>query len=82
MMKTYVRQTILLVLFFITGSCAFNRKLAESKSVITPLSGKINLIEGSLVYSLPLTVVDVNVETERVIERPGPYSRFAEDFII
>ncbi len=35
----------------------------------------------ALVYGLPLTVVDVEIEAERIIEKPGPYSRFAGDLL-
>ncbi len=80
-MKTHIVQAILIVLVIIAESCASNKSLSDSKSVITPLSGKINLSEGSLVYGLPLTVIDVYIETERVIEKPGPYARFAEDLL-
>jgi hypothetical protein len=58
-----------------------NRNLAGTKSVITPLSDKRTVSEGSLVYGLPLTVIDVEIEAERVIEKPGPYSRFAGDLL-
>jgi Domain of unknown function (DUF4831) len=69
----------MLVLF--TTSCAMNKSLTGSKSVITPLSEKTIVSEGSLVYGLPLTVVDVEIEAERVLEIPGPYSRFAADLL-
>jgi len=65
----------------ISTSCASNRNLGSSKYSITPLSGKTEISEGSLVYGLPLTVVDVELEAERIIEKPGPYSRFAGDLL-
>jgi len=78
-----MRQTykIVFAVMILTGisSCASNGKLSES--VITPLSDKIGVTEGSLVYGLPLTVLDVTVEAERIIEKPGPYARFAESLL-
>lgn len=64
-----------------TFSCATNRGQASRKTIVTPLSENISINEGTLVYGLPLTVVDIFVETERVIERPGPYSRYAGDLL-
>ena len=57
------------------------QKSYRFKSVITPLSDKAIVSEGSLIYGLPLTVVDVEIEAERVIEKPGPYPRFAADLL-
>ncbi len=71
---------LVLIAMFVS-SCAMNKNLAGSKSVITPLSDKAIVSEGSLVYGLPLTVVDVEIEAERVIEKPGPYGRFAADLL-
>jgi hypothetical protein len=74
-------MTLFIFLALISGSCASNKNLSGSKAVITPLSGKTAVSEGSLVYGLPLTVVDIEIETERIIEKPGPYSRFAYDLL-
>lgn len=80
-MKYGIRQLILILFIAVTVSCASNKNITDSKSVITPLSGKVNIVEGSLVYSLPQTVLDITVEAERVIEKPGPYARFAEGLL-
>ncbi|MBW6501261.1 MAG: DUF4831 family protein [Bacteroidales bacterium] len=62
-------------------SCAPSQRTSSGGPVITPLAGKSEIRDGSLVYALPLTVIDVFVETERVIELPGPYSRHAGDYL-
>lgn len=80
-MKYLVNLTCVIVSALIAGSCGTSNKLNESKSVITPLSGKINISEGSIIYGLPLTVLDINIEAERIIEKPGPYSRYAEELL-
>ncbi len=64
-----------------TFSCATNMGGSGRNTVVTPLSEKTSLNEGTLVYGLPLTVVDIFVETERVIERPGPYSGYAGEML-
>jgi hypothetical protein len=62
-------------------SCFSKKALVESKTVILPLGDTIHLTEGSLVYGLPLTVFKINVEMEKTSEKPGPYSKFAEEML-
>lgn len=80
-MQRSVKLTLFILLALISGSCATDKNLSGSKTVITPLSDKTTITEGSLVYGLPLTVVDIEIETERIIEKPGPYARFAGDLL-
>jgi hypothetical protein len=80
-MYSVKKLTYLIAIMMVATSCAMNRNMTGSKSVVTPLSGKTTISEGSLVYGLPLTVVDVEIEAERLIERPGPYSSFAGDLL-
>jgi len=80
-MQKSLKLIYLVVIVLAATSCALNRNFAGSKSVVTPLSDKTTVSDGSLVYGLPLTVVDVEIEAERVIEKPGPYSRFAGDLL-
>jgi len=70
-----------IIIAMISASCAVNRNMGNSKYSVTPLSGQTAVSDGSLVYGLPLTVVDVELEAERIIEKPGPYSRFAGDLL-
>jgi hypothetical protein len=76
-----MKLTYLIAIAMISGSCALNKNMTASKNVVTPLSGKTTISEGSLIYGLPLTVVDIEIEAERIIEKPGPYSRYAEDLL-
>jgi hypothetical protein len=80
-MQGSIRLTLFMVLALVIGSCATNKNHYNSKAVIKPLSNEPGITEGSLVYGLPLTVVDVEIEIERTIEKPGPYSRFAGDLL-
>jgi hypothetical protein len=80
-MQRNIKVVIFILLVLISGSCATNKSLSGTRAVITPLSDKAAISEGSLVYGLPLTVVDIEIETERIIEKPGPYSRFANDLL-
>ncbi|MDP4222960.1 MAG: DUF4831 family protein [Bacteroidota bacterium] len=80
-MKHTVRLTLLLFIGLFAGSCGVNKDLSRSGVIVTPLSGKLNITKGSIVYALPLTVLDVTVDAERMVELPGPYSRFAEELL-
>ncbi len=73
--------SILLIITFIMGSCTSNRKLAESKSSVYPLSDAGVIKDGSIVYGLPRTVFTIVVEMGRTIEKPGPYSKYAGDLL-
>src|ERR1035437_8269431 len=77
-MKTTIRLSILLITLLLIYSCASSNKLADSNSVILPLSDSSALRDGSIVYGLPRTVITVVVDMERTIEKPGPYAQFAE----
>jgi len=56
----------LVVLALFAASCSVNKSLTGSKGIITPLSDKTVVSEGSLVYGLPLTVVDVEIEDGKI----------------
>jgi hypothetical protein len=66
---------------FVASSCFVGKKLSEPETKILPLSDTVTIREGSIVYSLPRTVFTVIVEMERIIEKPGPYARFAGDLL-
>ncbi len=80
-MRNRTKLVCFFIMAMISASCAVNRNMGNSKYSVTPLSGKTATSEGGLVYGLPLTVVDVELEAERIIEKPGPYSRFAGDLL-
>ncbi len=80
-MKMVFKIFLFISSILVSGSCAVNNSSAGQKIIVTPLSDKITLSDGALVYGLPQTVIDIIVETERVIERPGPYARYAGDLL-
>lgn len=79
--QSCIRLTLLIVLTLVEGSCATNKNQYGSNAVVRPLSDKAVITDGSLVYGLPLTVIDIEIETEQTIEKPGPYSRFAGELL-
>ena len=78
-MKPTTRLSLLLTIIFIAYSCSSDRKLAGSMSIM-PLSDTPPN-EGSIVYGLPRSVFTVVAELERTLELPGPYARYAGDFL-
>jgi hypothetical protein len=80
-MKTTLRLSIYLIIGFIAYSCSSSKKMAEPQTVILPLSDPNALREGSIVYGLPRTVLTFTVDFERIIEKPGPYARYASDLL-
>jgi hypothetical protein len=80
-MKTTIRLSVLLTIILITFSCYSGKQMANSNSVILPLSDSTALRDGSIVYGLPRTVFTVVVDMERTIDKPGPYAQYAGDFL-
>jgi hypothetical protein len=80
-METYLKSVIISLITVTFFSCSTGKNLSESNGTVTPLSSKITAPEGSLVYALPLSVIDIKIDAERIIEKPGPYSRYAEDLL-
>ena len=75
------RVLFLLAIAMIAGSCATGKNFSNSGGLVAPLSANAAITDGSLIYGLPLTVLDVEIEAERVIEKPGPYSKYAADLL-
>jgi hypothetical protein len=80
-MRNLFMLIYLIAVVLISGSCGSKKYMYDTKSTVTPLSGKSSVSAGSIVYGLPLTVVDVEIVAERIIEIPGPYSRYAESLL-
>ena len=80
-MRTFSNLFILTVFMAGTLSCLSLKKTAEPSTVISQLSDATGVKEGTLVYSLPMTVFTIKVEMERAVDVPGPYSRFAGDLL-
>jgi hypothetical protein len=80
-MKTILRFLALIIIVLFSFSCILKKRLIDSKTIILPLGDTINLTDGSLIYGLPLTVFEFEVDVEKRIEKPGPYARFAGDLL-
>lgn len=80
-MKPILKAPLFLLIVFIAISCSTGKKTAVSDVVVIPYSDTVSLRDGSIVYGLPRTVVNVVVELERIIEIPGPYAKYAGDLL-
>ena len=80
-MKVLSRCTIIVFLAILAAACSTSGRIKESGAVVNPLSDRVAFSDGSLVYGLPLSVLDINIDAVRIIEKPGPYARYAEDYL-
>ena len=80
-MKRFYSFLALTIMIIAVISCSSGKKTAVSKTVVVPLSDTVSITDGSIIYGLPRTVFTIKVEMERAIEIPGPYSRYAADFL-
>lgn len=80
-MKRIIRSAILITSVIVTVSCSSSKKHRDSNLSVVPLSENSTLTEGSIVYALPRTVFTVYINMDRIIEKPGPYSRYASDML-
>ncbi|HEX2968944.1 MAG TPA: DUF4831 family protein [Bacteroidales bacterium] len=80
-MKNVLKLPVLALFSLLLTSCYSGRKAIESDAVVSPLADKITVNGGSIIYALPRTVFNIVVETERTIEIPGPYARYASDLL-
>lgn len=80
-MKPKILSFTFLVMLIILSSCLPGRKSVESRRIIVPISDTVKNIQSGIIYALPRTVFTINVEMDRIIEKPGPYARYANDLL-
>jgi hypothetical protein len=80
-MKNVIRLISILIISTILVSCFSKKGLIDPKTTILPLGDTIHITDGSLIYGLPMTVFNIDVDVERKIEKPGPYAKYAGDLL-
>ena len=80
-MKNTIRLTGLTLLVLFSLSCLTQKKLTGPDHFVAPLSDTTIIREGTLIYSLPMTVFTVTIVMERNIELPGPYAKYAGELL-
>ncbi|MRR20140.1 DUF4831 family protein [bacterium] len=63
------------------GGCGNVPAKTTDDIVVLPLGGEVKVTEGSIVYALPMTVLEFDIIAEKMIEVPGPYARYAAEMI-
>src|SRR5664279_5701092 len=74
-MKKLFFVTILMTTFFMIG-CQ-----PASKLMVQPATGEIKPSASGFFYSLPRTLIEVNLDLRHDIYIPGPYSQFATQYL-
>jgi len=80
-MKFSIHQLLILLLIFVISSCITKKAAVEPTTKIFPFGDTVHIRDGSIVYGLPMTVLNIEVELEKRIEKQGPYARFANDLL-
>lgn len=80
-MKRNISVLAVTVVVLFTASCTANKKIPASGVSVNHLSDTSKLRGGSLLYSLPRTILTVRAEMERKVSMPGPYAAYAEDML-
>jgi hypothetical protein len=80
-MKRIAGEVLSIIIISLLVSCAPNKKILRFANETLPLSDTVSLKEGTVVYALPMTVLTIRVEAEKVTEIPGPYSKYAEELL-
>lgn len=62
-------------------NCSSSQKASSGDHTVLPLGGDVKVTDGTLVYALPLTVFEIDVEAEHTISIPGPYATFASELL-
>ncbi|MDD4645056.1 MAG: DUF4831 family protein [Bacteroidales bacterium] len=78
-MKNLKLTVILLVILFGAG-CALQTEMASKTRVVKVESG-MNVNDYAMYYSLPRTVLDIEVVVDKKITKPGPFAAYAERFL-
>lgn len=80
-MKFRIYQAFFLLVIFVASSCYTKKAAVEPSKRIFPVSDTVHIRDGSIIYGLPLTVLNIEIVIEKRIEKQGPYSRFANDLL-
>ena len=80
-MKIFFRNILILAIASMAAECTTGRKTEQSTMKVYPLGDSTRVEDGSLIYTLPMTLFKITFELEREISIPGPYSRYASDML-
>jgi hypothetical protein len=76
-----ILKSSLLGFVLLLAGCSVTKREQASDIVVLPLGGEVRVTEGSIVYALPLTVLEFDINVQKTIAVPGPYAKFAGDML-
>lgn len=80
-MKNFIRLISILIISTLLVSCYSKKGMVDSKTTILPLGDTVRINDGSLIYGLPMTVFNIEVNFEKRFEKTGPYAKYAVDLL-
>jgi hypothetical protein len=80
-MKFIIHSIFILLLVLVVSSCVTKKAAVEPSAKIFPFGDTVHIRAGSVVYGLPMTVLNIEIELEKRIEKQGPYARYANDLL-
>jgi hypothetical protein len=80
-MKNLLSAITIIIVSALVFSCVPKKGLVQPVTKVYAMSDTMGVIDGSLIYALPMTVFDISVEFRHTIEKPGPYSKYAADML-
>lgn len=72
---------LLVILFFLLAGCSSVKNKTSSDIVVLPLGNEVRVTDGSLVYALPMTLLEFEITAEKNVSLPGPYAAWAGEMI-
>ncbi len=81
-MKTRSIYIYVILMILSVYACTVVKEVPVSvKTQILPLGDSVRLYEGSLVYALPQTVLDLTVVADKTVKKAGPYHEYANELL-
>jgi hypothetical protein len=71
----------LLIIILTAGACRMFKPSLVPETHVYRLGDSMKVRDGSLIYALPRTVLNISVGFQRTIEKPGPYARYGSEML-
>ncbi|HCC70434.1 MAG TPA: hypothetical protein DEQ09_04695 [Bacteroidales bacterium] len=81
-MKVNAKYVLLLFIMIALYSCTVVKEVpVKVNTTVLPLGDTVKLYDGSLIYTLPQTVLDFTVIAEKTVRKAGPYHEYANEML-
>ncbi len=75
-----LKLSLILIAVVLFAGCALQTEMS-SKTRVTKVEPGLNASDFAMYYSLPRTVLDIEVIVDKKITKPGPFAAYAERFL-